>query len=574
MATAKLCYVLGTQTVEWPLDGDQLTIGRLPPVQLILPEWITGISRHHATLRKKNDSWWLDDAASRYGTFLNGQRIQSAELHDGDMIQLGDFAIRFLACATARVLQTMSPESGEIVDPAVSATDLINPPPNVSVADRGPTNVTLRINLDNLQVSSGVAETAFPGVAERTSPKPPPVSLRTETRAFGPDQAWAVALFSDVGRALQVSTDLNEMFGELLSLLFTHVPAERGLIGLLDSAGVEIVPRVTRSATAQPGQPFELSRTILRTAIDSRTALLVEDTVNDERFRQAVSIRRLAIHSAMCIPLYHEGRVSGVLYLDTQDPMEPFRQRHLEIATAVALFMAVAVEQFYLRERAREEENKRQRLARYSSPTVVERILRAGDDGLMLADKENVTILFTDLSGFTSLSEKLPPDKVVELLNSVFTRLTDTVFRHQGTLDKFIGDGMLAFFGAPLPQPDHALRAVRAAWEMLAAIAALNHENPESPPIAVRIGINSGPVVVGDIGSLTRKEYTVIGDTVNVASRLESTVAAANQIAIGPATFESVRLEFDCQPLEPVRLKGKSEPIQPYRVLGPQRPES
>lgn len=562
MATAKLCYVIDNQPLEQQLDGDQLTIGRLPSMQLALPEWITGVSRHHATLRKKASSWWLEDIASSYGTFLNQQRIQLAELHNGDLIHLGTFELRFISHDDADP-STLSPESETA--PSSSPTAATSKPqqPVVSFADQEQMQVSLRINMTNLEVS--------PGTKSAASINQPPsvISSSLQPRSVLPDQAWAISLFSDVGRALQVSTDLDEMFEDLLTLLFSHVPAERGMIGLLDPVNGEVVPRVTRSKKAQAGLPFELSRTILRLAIDSQTALLVEDTIHDERFRQAFSVRRLAIHSAMCAPLYHEGRISGILYLDTQDAMEPFQQRHLEIATALALFIAVAVDQFHLRELAREEERKRQRLARYSSPAVVERILRGGDDPGMLADKEDVSVLFSDLQGFTSLSEQLSPSEVVNLLNIVFARLSNAVFRHHGTLDKFIGDGLLAFFGAPLRQSDHAACAVRAAWDMLAAIEDLNRECLGGTQIGLRIGVNSGPAVVGDIGSLTRKEYTVIGDTVNVASRFESSVAAANQIIIGPATFEAVRQEFDCQPLEPVKLKGRSVLIQPYRVLNP-----
>jgi adenylate cyclase len=548
MSGARLSYLIEGKLVEQPLADAAVTIGRSPQMSLVVPESVPGISRHHATLQQRAGGWWLIDAQSRNGCYVNQVRVAEAELHHDDVIHLGTFELRFLA-----------PQ--EITE-AIPLQQ-----PLVEFADRDAAQVSCSIDLASLRGRQPFDAQAplelFPSanVAAPADTSDAPVGSRLA------DQAWAIELFSDVGRALQVSGSLDEIFETLLALLFRQVPAERVFVGLLDPASGEIQPRMSRSTLGHAGQSFDISRTILRSAIDARQALLVEDTTEDSRFQDAQSLRQFSIRSAICVPLYHDGRVDGVLYLDTRDTASPLRARHLEIATALALFTAVAVEQFRLRERVLAEQRLRQSLSRYSSPAVVERILQAGDSGQMLADKEDVTVLFSDLKGFTSLSEKLTPAAVVELLNSIFARLTDAVFRQQGTLDKFMGDGMLAFFGAPLRLPDHPRRAVRAAWEMLAAVADFNRASPEVEPIGIRIGINTGPAIVGDIGSLTRKDYTVIGDTVNVASRFESSVAGTNQIVIGPQTYEAVRDDFVCEPLEPIRLKGKSELVQPFRVV-------
>lgn len=554
MTGARLSYLIDGKVVEQPLKGEDVTIGRSPQMGLSVPESVPGISRHHATVQKRGLTWWLVDNGSRNGSYINQTRVTEAELHHTDVIHLGPFEIQFLSPAPVKTTWTAS-MMGSLAEP------------NVEFADRDPAQVNVSIDLANFRAAKApVAEPPLP-LFTTSRPIQAPATTEPQIGTRLADQAWAVELFSEVGRALQVSTDLDEMFETLLTLLFSQVPAERAFVGLIDPVTGEVLPRMTRLAEGLLGQTFQISRTILRNAIDSRQALLVEDTTEDSRFQEALSIRQMSICSAICVPLYHDGHVAGVLYIDTREKDSPLSPHHLEIATALALFTAVAVEQFRLRETALAEQRLRQSLARYSSPAVVERILQAGDAGQMIADKEIVTVLFSDLKGFTSMSEKLSPAEVVEVLNAVFARLTDAVFRQQGTLDKFMGDGMLAFFGAPLRLTDHPLRAVRAAWEMLISVDDFNRSRPGADPIGIRIGINTGEAIVGDIGSLTRKDYTVIGDTVNVASRLESSVAGTNQIAIGPQTYEAVRHEFTCEPLEPIRLKGKTELVQPYRVV-------
>jgi adenylate cyclase len=152
--------------------------------------------------------------------------------------------------------------------------------------------------------------------------------------------------------------------------------------------------------------------------------------------------------------------------------------------------------------------------------------------------------------------------------------MTDVIFKYEGTLDKFIGDAIMAVFGAPLDMPDHAVRAIRAALEMQERLAEFNADRKEGPTVRVRIGINSGKVVAGEIGSVNKKEYTVLGDTVNTASRLESSVAKPGMIVIGGNTRACVAELFDCRSLGTFTLKGKEKEVAVYEVVGHARSEA
>jgi adenylate cyclase len=305
-------------------------------------------------------------------------------------------------------------------------------------------------------------------------------------------------------------------------------------------------------------------------------SILVGDTADDSRFRAAESILSMQIRSAMCAPLLRNGQVGGLIYVDTLSVVEPFARDHLEILSILATLAAVAIEETKLRDDVAREQRIRDKLARYSSSSVVNDIIArqkdAADGAAMLSTEREITVLFCDFAGFTTFAEKLAPSEVTRVLNRAFERLTAAVFAEEGTLDKFTGDGLMVFFGAPLDQPDHAARAVRTAVRMQRALAEPVAEGIELPPLALRIGIHSGPAIVGDIGTPARSDYTAIGATVNTASRLESTVAKPGQIVVGPATYEAVKGLFHCQPLEERLLRGMTRPIQPYLVLGEPEP--
>ena len=210
---------------------------------------------------------------------------------------------------------------------------------------------------------------------------------------------------------------------------------------------------------------------------------------------------------------------------------------------------------------------RRERLQRHHSPGVIERVLRGTDADLRFMPQErDVTVMYCDIVGFTTLCEQVEPAVIGELLNSFFGRMADVIFDHEGTLDKFIGDAILAVFGAPFDQPDHAARCVAAALAMRKQLAHFNLEQPH--PIRMRTAINTGRALTGDIGSPKRREFTVLGDVVNTAAGLKASVAQPDQIVISDKTRERLGEAFQLRPLGVVSLRGRESNLATFEVIG------
>ena len=247
-----------------------------------------------------------------------------------------------------------------------------------------------------------------------------------------------------------------------------------------------------------------------------------------------------------------DGNFSVTLHVPSRDEIGALTHSFNEMATAL-----------------REKDAIKRAFSRYVASQVVTEILKDPEKIVLTGERRDVTVLFCDVRGFTSLSERLAPEEVVNLLNAFYTLMIDTTFKHDGTLDKFLGDGVMAVFGAPIYHPDHTLRALKTALAMQAGMRELSARRAAEgkPPLAVGIGVNAGTAVAGNVGTEARMEYTVIGDSVNLAARLES-YAKRGQILITASTYALVRDAIEANPLGRMKLRGKEAEQQVFEVIG------
>jgi len=554
-STFRLTYYLRGRPESKEFRQPRVVLGRNPDCDLTVTA--QDVSRIHAAIECDRDGWVIADLNSRYGTFVNQRRVATQRLKHGDQIALGGGA----TVLQFEVVPASSPKEEWVSFGAGSENDKIRMTIGVEELERL-MGGSLRPRKPEKKAASPGEEVEGRRGEPSSGPEAPEPSLHHAAISL-------VSLFQQIGEVLLTSDDLDDMLGKVLDVAMRYLPAHRGFICLCDEKAESISPKAARSKGLAEGESMTISQSIAREAIRSKQAILVENAPADRRFALASSVLTMAIRAAMCAPLYHAGRVEGLIYLDTRDADNPFALRDLELLAALGVLTAVGILQARLRGEVSREKAVFARLSRYSSPRVVEQIVASIDtpDGTMLAAQREVTVLFADLSGFTSLAESREPAEVVAVLNRAFGDLTRAIFQYDGTLDKFLGDGVLAVFGAPVPQADHAEKAVLAALLMQQFLGESRLTGPGGEPLRMRIGINSGPAVAGDIGSPMRKDYTVVGDVVNVASRLQSSVASPGQIVIGPATYELCKNAVECEPLEEIRLKGKQQSVRPYLVI-------
>ncbi|MBI3394092.1 MAG: FHA domain-containing protein [Nitrospirae bacterium] len=504
--------------VRYPLDLTHTRIGRLSSNEIPIPD--TRVSRQHAVVIRSDDGYLIRDLGSMNGTYVNNEKVGEARLKPGDRITIGIASLVY--AEEPSVPAQFSPDTGAPVAPA-----LVKEP----------------------------EASRFIRLEEIAAPEAP---LR--------DQRALVQLMQ-IGTALLTSQGLEGVLNTIVDCIFRVIPAERAFVLLRE--GDRIIPRVARHRDGRTldTESLPISRSIVNRAVEERLSILTADAGTDERFKEGESVVRLGIRSAMCVPLWTDQGVLGSLYVDCLAARGSFDEESLDLLTAMANQAALGIRQARTSERLRHDAVIRNRLFRYHSPNVVEFLMREADEGETLVPKEQeITVLFNDIVGFTTLSETLKPKEVSELLSQYFSLMTEIIFQHGGTLDKFIGDAIMAIFGAPLAQPEHPRQAVRAALEMRQELNTFLEVVEPDRRFTVRTGINTGMAMVGNLGSARRMEFTAIGDTVNTASRIQ-TLADPNQILLSEATHQRVARTFSTREVGEFPVKGKKQKVRVFEAL-------
>jgi adenylate cyclase len=274
------------------------------------------------------------------------------------------------------------------------------------------------------------------------------------------------------------------------------------------------------------------------------------------------------IRSTMTVPLLHHDNLLGIMHLDSMIATNAFTEKDLQIFGGIASQAAVAIHNSTLARAIEYEAKTRAQFQRLLSPNLVEQVVKGHlqlEKGGALSE---ITLLFSDIRGFTSMSESRAPQDIVRMLNEYFELMVDVLFKHEGTLDKFVGDEIIALFGAPVAIPNAELKAVECALDMMRVLSEFNRTRLAEGlhEIKIGIGINTGTVVTGAIGSSRALQYTAIGDAVNTASRLCS-VAQPGQIILSEATYRKVAAHVSAVPLPPVRVKGKTDELRVYNAV-------
>jgi adenylate cyclase len=544
MALLKIIDASGREWQYTLLAQAACTIGRAPDNCIVLDD--PRASRHHAHIKTDNDSTYtIIDGANVGGqlrrsankVFINGEPREEHTLAHGDRITIGASTLRFEQPVEERAS-------------------------NVRYDDKplGHTQMLISAN----DVMSQVLR-AQPSMATRDK----------EMEALQ-RKATILAELYEMSKTLGSVFDLNAIFAKATDIIFRATPADRVVALLAEGTvrdgqeDIELRPIATRARDeklAAHAKKLTIGRTITRKVMRDKVAMLSQDAAAEAQFAGVDSIVSQGVRSTICAPLVAESGVHGALYADRLDPFAAFKPDDLELITAVAAQTAVAVENTRAHERLAREEVARANYGRFLPEYVVKQMLENPGSFKLGGVNQTITVLFADIRGFTRLSEHAQPEKVVQLLNRYFSAMTDIIFAHGGTLDKYIGDGLMALFGAPTATPQDAANSLNASVAMQRRIIGINEElrSEGFPEIGVGIGLHTGEATVGYIGSERRSEYTAIGDTVNLAARLESN-ALGGQILLSAETARFAGTRYSLRPRDPITVKNRTQPVPLFEV--------
>jgi adenylate cyclase len=510
-------------------DGAPMLVGRAPTCDV--PVFDPTISRRHAELSLVAGGVEILDLGSSNGTFVNGDRVTKATARGGDVVTFGKVVFKLQDTAPARPPMPHGPPAGATIVRSIKGSTSFALPTADIEALKAPTGEQAQQVVDLIEKSRAKLKTLL-----------------------------------DISQQLGKLTNLDALLEKIVSTAQETLAVDRVAIMLLDEKK-ELVPKIGRDKRGGE-QSRAVPQSIARQAVQNKEAILSDNAGEDTRFAQGASILMQQVRSAICVPLVGSSdQVLGVLYLDNVTTTHRFSEEDLDYCIAFASIAGTAIEREQFAQQIQREMVVRNNFQRYFAPALAERIASSGEAMKLGGDKRRVAVLFSDIRGFTALSETMKPDDMAHLLTEYFTEMVECVFNGGGTLDKFIGDAVMAQWGAPIGADDDPDKAMAAGIEMIKELDKLNVQWKAAgkPVLQIGIGLNVGEAFAGNIGSERRMEYTVIGDTVNTASRLCS-AAGPREILISDEFRRALKKPPPLVEMPPMELKGKSQPVPVFRV--------
>ena len=533
--------------------GALTSLGRHPENSVEIPD--RSVSKFHAQIQRQPDGTHLViDLGSRNGTYVGGQRVQRHLLDEGNELVLGTVRFRFHAEQMTSSV-TSAFRVADVLKAAGGGGGLTILGPSGGSATR----VELHAGESSIQHSNtvDVGQARFLPVKEVADEE----TLRRDYERL--------RIAHEMSAALRLDAPEEELLRDIANRLFELIKADRCAILMMAEDGASLEPRVVMErGGGEPKEAMPLSQTLLSEVITHKKAVLATDAITDGRFQAAASIVALSMRSAMCVPLLYEDELFGAIHVDSLHHAHAFAPTDLQIFSSIANQASVALKNRTLVAQVEREAETRARLGRLLSPNLVDEVVAGHLDLAQGGAQREAVVMFTDIRGFTRMSESMAAKDVMAMLNEYFDTMVDVVFEMGGTLDKYMGDAIMALFGVPKASERASQDAVLCGLKMQAALRSLNRVRGArgEQPIEMGVGINVGQVIWGPLGSRKTMDYTVVGDVVNLASRLCS-AAKSDEIIISGDVAARVRDDVVLLELEPATLKGKSEPVAVWKVL-------
>jgi adenylate cyclase len=516
---------------RWTLsEGGQLTIGRAVNNDIRIDD--LRVSRHHAMLRSvSRDQVTIMNVSNGNLLLINGQNVGNTA---------GEFSVK----------------NGDEIKIVPAVFTLSWEDENVLGYTDEPLSVSTRI----LPATSGFTSLINPTVTGRLSKDKELEELKrkAEMLAHLCDMSAALATVFDPKAILEYATDI------VMRMISADACAALLMEQNEDPQPVSIR---FRDENMKLSKERSISRTAVRTAIEKNVMLSSQDVLEDTSLSVSRVTIMQGIRSLACAPLVGREGVYGALYVDRRGVPEAFTELDTQLLAAVAAQAATAVESARAHERVKRETLARAAFTRFMPEHIINELLECPEKFHLGGTNKRISVLFCDVRGFARLAHRAKPETIVDLLNILFTEMAAEIFDHQGTLNKYLGDGLMALFGAPVGSETDAVNAVSAAIGMQRRIKQVNLQlaAKDLPKVTLGIGINTGEVTVGCIGAEQRSEYTAIGDTVNVASRIEG-IAKPGQVLVTNETVKELNGQFQLSDPWTVEVKHIDEPVQIYSV--------